>query len=112
MLVSVGGIKLSSLRGLPRFLFHALRTLRAARAAKGCLHANIFRKGDLFIALSVWDDHASMKAFAHSGPHPQAIRKTRKYIASSVNHLEEASAIPTQEQAWDIWQMGESRKKA
>jgi Domain of unknown function (DUF3291) len=68
--VSLTRLRIRSIRFLPLFGFHTLRSLRQARKAAG------FRGGALlpdrswtFWTMTAWDSEESMRAYRNSGPH-------------------------------------------
>jgi len=102
-LVSVGGMKIRGWSAFFRVIRSTYAALRAARAAEGCVHADIFREGRRYFAVSVWDSKDAMKAFAHTGVHGALMRDQAKLMVDFVNHSYESDSIPTRAQASAIW---------
>ena len=74
--VSVTRLRLRSIRFLPAFAVHTLRSLRQVRGSAG------FRGGSLlpdrrwtFWTLTVWDDRDAMRAYMTAGAHRTAMPK-------------------------------------
>ena len=72
--VSVTRLRLRSVRFVPAFVLHNLRTLRQVRAAPG------FRGGSLladralaFWTLTAWDNREAMETYLTTGPHRAAM---------------------------------------
>ena len=92
--VSLTRLRVRSLRFLPLFGLHTLRSLRQVERAAG------FRDGALladrkwtFWTLTVWDDQADMRAFMTSGDHRAAMPRLLDWCdEASVAHWEQADA--------------------
>lgn len=103
MIVAVGGIELNSKLGAIKFFWHAMKSLKAAKVSVGCVHAEIFRDGDVFFALSVWQTAEDMAAYGRSKEHANAMRKTKGIVHSAVNHHYEAETVPYRAEAVAAW---------
>ena len=103
LIVSVGGITLTSSRGTFRFLWQALKSLRQAKKAKGCIHAAIFRDADMYFALSVWETVDDMQSYGSSAAHVAAIRKTDNIVKSAINRTYETAILPDRNDAISEW---------
>jgi len=103
--VSVGGMKMRGWRVFARVIWLTYKALRAARAAPGCVHADIFRVGHRYFAVSVWEDEAAMKAYAHKGVHGDLMREHAGKLVDFTNVSYQCDHIPTRTEAQDAWQM-------
>ncbi len=103
-LISIGGMRMKGWRVFPRVVLGTYRALKAARAAEGCAHADIFRKGRTYFALSVWTDLAAMRAFAHGGVHGALMPMARRDMSYFRNESYESAAIPTRRAAREEWE--------
>ena len=99
--VSITGLRLKSRRHVLRFWWHALRSMRQARAADGLLSVAARNIDGVAHTLSVWRDETAMRAFLTRGPHLSAMRafreiatgKTIGYVASGKPSWDEAREI-------------------
>jgi len=103
LIVAVGGITPNSNRHTLRFLWFALKSLRQAKRTPGCVHASIFRDGDVYFALSVWNSTEAMQAYGASAGHSDAIRNTRGIVRSAINHSYQAKSRPSRDSAIAAW---------
>ena len=91
--VSVTRLRLRSIRFLPAFAVHTLRSLRQVRGSAG------FRGGSLlpdrrwtFWTLTVWDDRDAMRAYMTAGAHRTAMPKLLDWCdEASVVHWDTAT---------------------
>ena len=91
--VSVTRLRLRSIRFLPAFAVHTLRSLRQVRGSAG------FRGGSLlpdrrwtFWTLTVWDDRDAMRAYMTAGAHRTAMPKLLDWCdEASVVHWDAAT---------------------
>ena len=95
--VSVTRLRVRSLRFMPIFFFHTMRTQRQVQAAPG------FRIGALlpdrrltFWTLTVWDSADAMRAYITSGSHRIVMPKLMHWCdeASIVHWQQEDDAMP------------------
>ena len=100
--VSVTRLRIRSLRFLPGFGWHALRSRQQVRAAAG------YRGGSLladdartFWTMTLWDDQASMRQFMTAGVHRAAMPHLLDWCdEASVVHWEQAEpAAPSWSEA-------------
>ena len=103
--VSVGGMKMRGWRVFARVIWLTYKALRAAKAAPGCVHADIFRDGRRYFAMSVWTDEAAMKAYAHRGVHADMMRGHARMLVDFTNVSYQCDTIPTRTEAQSAWQM-------
>lgn len=109
--ISVTRLRIRSLRFLPSFVVHAVRSNRQLRAAPG------FRGGALladrrwtFWTMTAWDSHASMRAYMASGAHRSAMPHLLDWCdeASVVRWEQPEDALPSWQEA-DRRMRGEGR---
>lgn len=96
--VSLTRLRLRSIRFVPAFAVHAIRTKSQCSRAAG------FQRGALlmdrkwtFWTLTVWDSHESMRTYMTTGDHKRAMPKLLDWCdQASVAHWHSASAeLPT-----------------
>jgi hypothetical protein len=95
--ISVTRLRLRSVRYLPPFLWHTLRSLRQAQRAPGNLSTKTRRAPDgAYWTLTAWDAEAAMRAYRNSGAHKGAMPKLLEWCdEASVGHWEqESSGLP------------------
>jgi hypothetical protein len=100
---AIGGMQLKSLRGYFKVILPTLKVLKAANATDGCVYAKTYKHGDVFFAVSVWDDPAKMKAFASTGLHGQLMPRAMEHLGMFYNHSEEVEAVPSPEEMAAMW---------
>ncbi len=102
MFVSVTRLRIRSLRFLPGFAVHTLRSLGQVKSAPG------FQGGSLlhdrhwtFWTLTLWDDRASMRRYMTAGPHGAAMPHLMHWCdEASVVHWEQPDAtLPSWDEA-------------
>ena len=100
--VSLTRLRVRSIRFLPFFAVHALRSLRQVKKAQG------FQAGALlpdrnwtFWTMTAWDGQESMRRYMTSGDHMRAMPHLMEWCdKASVAHWEqEESALPAWEEA-------------
>ena len=100
--VSLTRLRIRSIRFLPAFALHAVRTRNQCARAAGFLRGALLpdRKWT-FWTMTVWDSEASMRAYMLSGDHKQAMPKLLNWCdQASVAHWVSASdTVPTWEEA-------------
>lgn len=94
--VSITRLRIRSVRFLPLFFWHTLRSLRQARASDGCFVTAVNNFGGAFWTLTVWRDRAAMRAFMLSGAHRKAMPKLAHWCdeASLAHWDQEGTALP------------------
>jgi quinol monooxygenase YgiN len=75
--VSITGLKLNSVLHVPRFWYHAIRSMGQAQAAPGNISADARTINGIHHTLTVWQDEAAMRAYLTSGAHLAAMRAFR-----------------------------------
>lgn len=69
---------------LPRFVFHAVSSMAAARAAPGNTGARMFLRGPFtWCTVTGWTDPQAMQAYVRAGAHRDAMRLTRALTRST-----------------------------
>ncbi|SPF81082.1 antibiotic biosynthesis monooxygenase [Pseudoprimorskyibacter insulae] len=100
---SIGGVKVKSLRHLPRFFLRAFQARKAALATEGCVSVDLFREGRLFFAVSVWSDPAVMKRYATTDVHARFMRQDADLFLSANNTIITGDTAPTRGEAVAHW---------
>ncbi|MGH1329916.1 MAG: hypothetical protein ACRBBK_03480 [Paracoccaceae bacterium] len=101
---AIGGMQLKHWSRYFKIIIPTLRVLKAAKRADGCLHADTFKAGDVFFALSVWESKAQMQAFARSGLHGQLVSVATDHMALFYNHSEAFEDVPSRKASVSAWQ--------
>ena len=90
--VSVTRLRLRSVWFFPLFAWHAVRSLKQARASAGCLDALVHNFGGAYWTLTLWTDAAAMRAFMLSGAHRKAMPRLASWCdEASVAHWQTAT---------------------
>lgn len=95
--VSVTRLRLRSLRFLPAFLWHAVRSAAQAEDVPGCLGLRTMRDSDgSFWTVSAWKSPEAMRAYITTGAHRKAMPKLVEWCdeASTVHWEQEEVAVP------------------
>ncbi len=98
--VSITRLRLRSVRFLPFFVVHTLRSLRQVKRAPGfCSGSLLPDRGWTFWTLTLWDKQSSMRRYMTEGSHRQAMPYLMEWCdEASVVHWEQSeSDLP----AWD-----------
>ena len=101
MFVSITHLRLRSVRFLPAFVWHAIRTDRQARRAGGVRSVRT-RPGEFlaFLTLTTWDSRQAMLAYRNTAAHGRAMPKLKHWCdAASYAHWEQPDDGP--EPTWD-----------
>ena len=78
--VSVTRLRLRSVRFLPAFLFHAIRSQLQSKRAAGNISTQVLNDANLaFWTLTVWRDKEAMRAYMISGAHKTAMPKLMEW---------------------------------
>ena len=72
--ISLTRLRIRSLRFMPFFVFHTLRSLRQIKKAPGFLHGGLLPdRGLTFWTMTAWDTQESMRQYMTTGSHKQAM---------------------------------------
>lgn len=96
--VSLTRLRLRSIRFVPAFAIHAIRTRQQCSRAPGFQRGSLLMdRGWTFWTLTAWDTQESMRAYMTSGDHKVAMPKLLNWCdQASVAHWHSASAeLPT-----------------
>lgn len=92
-LVSITRLRIRSARFLLPFFWHSYWSLRQARAADGCLSAQVNNFDGAFWTRTLWRDRAAMRGFMLSGAHRTSMPKLAKWCdEAAVAHWEQDRA--------------------
>ena len=100
---AIGGMQLNRWTGYFKIILPTMRVLKAAKATEGCVHADTFKAGDVFFAVSVWETDDQMRTFARDGLHGQLTQVAMSQMRLFFNHSAHVETVPSREQAVDIW---------
>ena len=91
MFVSITRLRIRSIRFMPGFAFHAIRSQRQVGRASGFLAGALLPDRNwTFWTMTGWDNIESMRAYMMAGPHRAAMPKLAKWCAeASVVHWEQ-----------------------
>ena len=94
MFVSLTRLRLRSIRFLPAFAFHAIRSERQVKRAPGFLTSALLPdRSWTFWTMTGWESEASMRAYMTSGAHKQAMPHLMKWCdEASVAHWTQPEA--------------------
>ena len=101
--VAIGGMQLKHWSGYFKIILPTLRVLKAAKRTQGCVHADTFKAGDVFFAVSVWEDADQMQAFARSGLHGQLTQIAMDQMALFFNYSKPFDEVPDREESVSAW---------
>ncbi|MEG3174928.1 hypothetical protein U1872_01700 [Sphingomonas sp. RB3P16] len=93
MYVSITGLKPKSLFQVPRFWWHAIRSMQQAQRAPGNLSVEARTIDGTHHTMSLWEDRAAMRAYLAAGAHLDAMRASRS-IGTGAVHGYESDAAP------------------
>ncbi len=100
--VSLTRLRLRSVRFLPFFAFHTLRSIAQVKRAPGFEHGALLNDRHwAFWTLTLWDHHDSMRRYMITGDHKRAMPHLLHWCdEASVAHWDQAEAkLPTWEEA-------------
>jgi hypothetical protein len=89
--------------GYFKIILPTMKVLKAAKHTDGCLHADTFKAGSVFFAVSVWETKDQMQAFARGGLHGQLTQVAMDQMAMFYNHSEPFDAIPDRDASVASW---------
>jgi hypothetical protein len=95
--VSITRLRIRSWRFMPRFMVHTLGTLRQCRGADGFMGGSLLPdRTRTFWTMTLWQDHAAMRAYIVSGSHLKAMPLLLGWCdeASVVHWTQEEAAAP------------------
>jgi len=107
--VSIGGMRPRHWRIYFTVIVKTFATLKQAKSASGYVHTDIFKRGDVFFAFSVWETPADMKRFAASGLHGELMKPSSELMRSTFNHNFPSDCIPSRDQVFQRWQDAEPK---
>ncbi len=102
-LAAIGGMQLKRWTGYFSIILPTLRVLKAAKLAEGCPHADTFKAGDVYFAVSVWETNDQMDAFARAKLHAGLSRLARTHLAMFHNHSEDFDRVPNRTEMVTAW---------
>lgn len=100
---AIGGMQLKRLGGYFKVILPTLKVLKAAKKADGCLHAQTYKHGDVFFAVSVWESAEQMQDFARQGLHAELMVKAMEHLGMFFNHSTEVDAVPSRDEMAQMW---------
>lgn len=100
---AIGGMQLKRWTGYFKIIWPTLKVLKQAKRAEGCVHADTFKVGDVFFAVSVWDDAQQMQSFAKSGLHGDLTNMAMEHMALFYNHTAVFDTVPTRQVCVETW---------
>lgn len=103
MYVAIGGMQLKRWTGFFKIIVPTMKVLRAAKGSDGCHHADTFKSGDVFFAVSVWETQEQMQTFATSGLHGRLTSVAMDQMALFYNYSLELGAVPSRSEAAALW---------
>jgi len=100
--VSLTRLRVRSVRFLPLFAWHTLRSLRQVKRAQGFLHGALLPDRQwTFWTMTAWDSQESMRQFMMTGDHKRAMPHLMEWCdEASVAHWEQEDLVlPSWEKA-------------
>ena len=105
-IVAIGGMQLKRWTGYFKVIFPTLKVLKSAKATEGCVHAETYKHGDVFVAVSVWENEAQMQEFARTGLHGELMAGAMEHLGMFYNHSERVDMVPSRLEMATMWCMG------
>lgn len=96
--ISLTRLRIRSIRFLPQFAWHALRSQRQVQRAPGFLDGSLLPdRSWTFWTMTAWDSEQSMRAYMISGPHKAAMPHLLHWCdeASVAHWTQPDSTLPT-----------------
>lgn len=103
MYAAIGGMQLKRWTGYFKIIWPTLKVLKQAKKTPGCVHADTFKSGDVFFAVSVWETRDAMQSFARSGLHGRLTQTAMEHMAMFHNHTEAFEDVPDRVTSVDAW---------
>ena len=100
---AIGGQQLKHWTGWFKTIVPTMKVLKAAKQAEGCVHVDTFKNGNVFFAVSLWEDAAVMQAFARGGLHARLTGLAMDRMAMFHNHTEAFEEVPSRAQCVATW---------
>lgn len=100
---AIGGMQLKNWTDYLKIIWPTIRVLQHAKKSDGCVHATMFKDGDVYFAVSVWDDSSKMKNFACSGLHGRMVNGAMETMSMFYNHTEECDQVPDKKDCVAYW---------
>lgn len=101
--VSITGLRLKGgVQNAIRFWWHAIRSMRQARAAEGNISADVRTINGVRHTVSVWQDKKAMHAYIMNGPHLKAMQSFHNIATGKVLGFY-AEKAPNWHDAHDLW---------
>ena len=93
--ISITRLRIRSIRFLPGFVLHTLRSLRQVRSATGFRNGGLLPDRSLtFWTMTAWDTEESMRCYMTAGSHKKAMPKLMDWCdEASVVHWEQSQAV-------------------
>lgn len=110
MHVSITGFRAHSVFAMPRFWWHAIRSMHQARRAEGVLHVEAGTVDGIQHTLTAWRDRAAMLDFLRSGAHLQAMQAFPQ-IGSGFGFGFSAEQMPAFRAVHGLW-LAEAERRA
>lgn len=107
---AIGGMQLKRRLGWFTIIMPTMRVLKAAKKADGCVHAVTFKAGNVFYAVSVWEDVSQMQAFAKGGLHGTLTNVAMDEMAMFYNHTQAFEDVPSRDDMVAAWTAGIAKR--
>jgi heme-degrading monooxygenase HmoA len=92
MYISITGLKPKGPLQVPRFWWHAIRSMRQAQRAAGNISVEARTIDGTHHTLTLWVDRAAMRAYLSQGAHRGAMRASRSIGTGTVFGYEDDTA--------------------
>lgn len=84
MYISITGLKPRGLLEVPRFWWHAIRSMQQAQRAPGNVSVTVRTIDGTHHTVTLWTDRAAMRAYLGQGAHRAAMRASRSIGTGAV----------------------------
>ncbi len=108
MFVSITRLRIRSIRFMPGFALHAIRSLNQAKASSGFLKGALLPdRSWTFWTMTAWDSQESMRRFMTAGDHKAAMPRL-------LNWCDEASVVHWEQTQEDLpsWEEADERMRS